>query len=287
MDDIHRIDLDAVGYLAPALDLLTDVCQQAGVPFFVVGAAARDLLLEHVYGVRPFRATGDVDIAVAVQHWDEYESLIERLVDDHGFKRSRVAHRVERPGLVVDVVPFGPIAGETDEVAWPKGDRTMSVLGYSEAFGAAVQIQIGDGSPVRVASLPGLVILKLVAWSEDPHRRKQDPIDVGAVMMNYSDVADDLLFTEHADLLEDPSFDVSVAGARILGRDVAPLLRNDELKTLVLNLLRANTADDYESPFVQGMGQGPGQGDYRDFSFRLRCLRALRAGVEESLADIA
>lgn len=105
--DSFDIDHDHVGHLSSALALLGEVCREEGAPFFVVGAAARDLLLEHLYDVRPFRSTGDVDIAVAVESWEAYGGLIERLVRDHGFRRAEVKHRVERPGLVVDVVPFG------------------------------------------------------------------------------------------------------------------------------------------------------------------------------------
>ena len=162
------VEPGAVGYLAPALGTLRDACAEAAVEFFVVGAAARDLLLEHVHGVRPFRSTGDVDIAVAVEGWAEYDALVGTLVDGHDFRRTEVEHRVRRGGLAVDVVPFGGVARDDHEVEWPESDRTMSVLGYREAFDAAVGVRIGDAPPVRVASLPGVVVLKLVAWSESP-----------------------------------------------------------------------------------------------------------------------
>lgn len=274
-----RVEPEAAGYLSPALDLLREACGEAGIEFFVVGAAARDLLLEHVYGVHPFRSTGDVDIAVAVDGWPEYDELIERLVVDYEFSRTQVGHRVKRPGLVVDVVPFGEIASDDREVEWPTTEWTMSVLGYPEAFESAVGIQIGDAAPIRVASLPGIVVLKMVAWSEASHRRRQDPIDICAIMMSYDKVADETLYTEHDDLLDGLN-DMRVAYARILGRDVAALLVEPALRSLVTGLLQSNTEDDYESLFVQAMGREC----HPDFAYRLRCLRALREGVEERLA---
>ena len=273
---MFRVEPDAVGYLAPALALLREACAEASVEFFVVGAAARDLLLEHVHGVTPFRSTGDVDIAVAVDGWGPYDALLKTLLDTYGFARTGVAHRVTRGALVVDVVPFGDIAGDDREVEWPTTDRTMSVLGYHEAFEAAVGIQIGDAPPVRVASLPGVVVMKLVAWSEAPHRRRNDPIDVCMILTGYGEVAGDRLFDEHDDLL-DGLEDMRLAYARILGREVGALLTEPDLRGLVLDLLTANTEDDYESPFVQAMGTEC----HPDFAYRLSCFRAFRQGVEE------
>lgn len=281
MGEVFRVEPDAVGTLSPALSLVREACAEAAVEFFVVGAAARDLLLEHVHGVQPFRSTGDVDIAVAVEGWAGYDRLIGTLVDGHGFHRTRVEHRVTRGALVVDVVPFGDIANDRREVEWPTTDRTMSVLGYPEAFDAAVGIQIGDAPPVRVASLPGVVLLKLVAWGEAPHRRRNDPIDICMIMMDYGEVAGNALFDEHDDLLDDLN-DMRVAYAQILGREVADLLTDADLRARILDLLRANTEDDYESPFVQAMGTEC----HPDFAYRLTCFRALRQGVEDRTESV-
>ena len=56
-----------------------------GVEPLLVGAAARDLLLVHVYGQRVRRATKDVDFAVALASWEAFEQLQAQLVREHGF----------------------------------------------------------------------------------------------------------------------------------------------------------------------------------------------------------
>jgi predicted nucleotidyltransferase len=55
-----------------------------GVEPLLVGAAARDLLLVHVYGQRVRRATKDVDFAVALASWEAFEQLQAQLVREHG-----------------------------------------------------------------------------------------------------------------------------------------------------------------------------------------------------------
>ena len=163
MTQTFRLDPDALGPLWPALDIIRSACTEAGVSYLIIGAAARDLLLEHVYGAPPLRATRDVDAAVSVQSWDEYETVIEQLVRAYGFERTREPHRIRRADLLLDVVPFGDIADAAGRIEWPGSTTAMSVLGFEDAHAAAVGIAVGDGPPIPVASLAGIGVLKLVA----------------------------------------------------------------------------------------------------------------------------
>jgi predicted nucleotidyltransferase len=69
--------LDLSGKIDPELVKVLDaVCQVAKhfqIPFFLVGATARDLMLQP-FGIRPSRATGDTDLAIRVQSWNDYET---------------------------------------------------------------------------------------------------------------------------------------------------------------------------------------------------------------------
>src|SRR2546425_9609763 len=67
-----------------ALDLLTvvdRVARNLGSDYFVTGAMARDILLYHVLGLETGRATRDVDIAVAVDSWREFDAIKTRLIE--------------------------------------------------------------------------------------------------------------------------------------------------------------------------------------------------------------
>jgi predicted nucleotidyltransferase len=52
----------------------------AGVDFFLVGAAARDLILRYVHNIEPQRLTEDIDFAVMVCDWETFEALRSGLV---------------------------------------------------------------------------------------------------------------------------------------------------------------------------------------------------------------
>ncbi len=46
-----------------------------GLDVFLVGATARIILLENVFGLHTGRATRDVDFAFAVENWDQYQAI--------------------------------------------------------------------------------------------------------------------------------------------------------------------------------------------------------------------
>jgi predicted nucleotidyltransferase len=65
--------------------LLEPTARSADCEYFVAGATARDLILVNVHGLRPGRATRDVDFGVAVESWAQFELLKERLIATREF----------------------------------------------------------------------------------------------------------------------------------------------------------------------------------------------------------
>ena len=60
-----RIDQEIISILSN----ITEVAKELGIPFFVVGAFARDVIFEHIHGIPTARATRDIDIGVEVGGW--------------------------------------------------------------------------------------------------------------------------------------------------------------------------------------------------------------------------
>ncbi len=100
----------------------------------------------------------------------------------------------------------------------------MNVAGFEEALASSIPIQIEEGLIVRVASIPGLMILKLVAWSDRGGETDKDAADIYRLLTAYADAGNtDRLYDNEMDLLEAVGFDMQLAGAELLGRDVAHL----------------------------------------------------------------
>ena len=98
--------------------------QNSELPYIVVGATARDLLLFHVFGIPVTRATADVDFAVAMDSWERFSELRAALLASGHFREGKMEHRVYLKALSVkdeipvDLIPFGGVA-EADVIHWP------------------------------------------------------------------------------------------------------------------------------------------------------------------------
>jgi len=209
---------------------LDPIARAADCEYFVAGATARDLVLVNVHGLRPGRATRDIDFGIAVESWDQFARLKESLVATGGFESNRrMLHRLvysnQAAGfsLPIDLIPFRGVASANSTIEWPPSqDIVMNVAGFEEALASSVSIEIDENLRVRVASLPGLTLLKLVAWSDRGRETNKDAADLYRLITAYADAGNtDRLYDHEIDLLEAAGFDMELAGAELLGRDVA------------------------------------------------------------------
>lgn len=275
-----------------ALRAVDAAARATGADWFVAGATARDWLLQGLYGIETLRATKDVDFGIAVRDWDAFHRVRESISAGGEFAPdARAAHRLNHRlvgGFHIDLVPFGPLAGADGEIAWPPDQSiVMNVTGFDEAFDAAVLVAIEEGFAVRVASLPGLMLMKLFAWRDRRREAIQkDAWDLRLLLTQYERAGNtDRIFDEGVMKIED--FDADRAAARLLGRDVAGLLR-PRSRAALLALLDAELNDPDSSALVEQVahvsaagrrGQGDLDGRLREDA-RMRLSR-FRAGLDD------
>lgn len=202
------------------------------VDWLLIGAMARDLLLHYSYGIRIFRATEDVDLALAVRDWEQYEAIRRRLLESGLFSMHAKPHRLKfRNEIRLDIVPFGSVEGSDRTIAWaPDGETRMTALGFIEASEHAQEIRLPRNIIVAVPNLAMLILLKIIAWSDRKHQRPGvDAADALLLLSSYLDCGNqERLFKDHADLVDDPIFDYELAGAIMAGRDLRSMLTSPQ-----------------------------------------------------------
>lgn len=73
--------------MVSAFGWIHQITSSIGIPFFVVGATARDILLDISQGIGSKRATIDIDIAVFVENWDQFERIKDELIRTTEFSK--------------------------------------------------------------------------------------------------------------------------------------------------------------------------------------------------------
>jgi predicted nucleotidyltransferase len=207
-----------------------------GIDYMLVGATARDVLLTNVFGIPPTRATRDVDFAVAVKDWNQFNELRAMLLGSGRFKEGRQLQRLFYTGdegqheEMLDMVPFGEIAAGTGEVAWPPDMKViMNVVGYDDVLIAAETVHFSNELTGKVVSLAGLAVLKLLAWSDRGRDDARDVIDLQHLMTNYTRAGNIDRVYEEESVIENADYDPDLAGIILLGFDIARLASRETL----------------------------------------------------------
>ena len=268
------LDFSSIEDLKPLARLVSRI--KAACPdskFVIAGAQARDLLLKHAYGIETFRRTSDVDFAFRVASWEEFHHLREALLATGDFTEfPRKLHKLFFRGVLeLDIVPFGGIEKPDRTIEWPPdNDFIMSTFGFREIFDSIVDVRLPEDQLAKVVSLAALALLKLEAWRDRRYREPgKDAHDLKLIMSNYLVAGNDHRIYGQFDDLLTGDFDYRVAGAYVLGADIAGFL-DGQGKRRVNELLDREANPNGKLDLVTDMNFEPQDG--------LRLVSAVRDG---------
>lgn len=220
---------------------LHQITEQLEISYAIVGATARDILMTHVFGIRQRRATQDVDFAVALDSWSQFDALKRDFIASGEFEAlTNEAHRLFykpsafRHAFPIDLIPFGGLEQSNKSIAWPPDmSIVMTVAGYEEASASSLQVQVTDDLVINIVSLPALAALKLIAWNDRSLRDPKDAEDLYFLLRHYHEAGNsDRLYNDESHLLEQCRFDLELAGAALLGKDAKTVLTDETCDVL-------------------------------------------------------
>ncbi|ECG3781102.1 hypothetical protein EXA83_17970 [Salmonella enterica subsp. enterica serovar Breukelen] len=214
------------------LSRINRICIAQGIPFFIAGATAREILLHHVHARSIGRRTRDIDIAVFVDGWPMFDALKNAFLAEGAQAVRDNAHRMIAEGIELDIIPFGGVA-EGNHVAWPpEREIIMAVDGFAEVFSHTVMVKLDNGENLPFCSLPGLALLKLFAWRDRGHGNAKDATDLYKIICEYGAIEDERIYEFP---VEGESLDwIPVRmGAVLLGSDIAAISERSSLAELM------------------------------------------------------
>ena len=229
------IDLQRTGFAGDALtDYLSSlqaVCEKYHTDFIVVGAFARDLLLEQLFQAPGGPATRDVDIAIYLESWTEFDSIIKDLLSEHGMRRGRAAHEFySRQGIKSDILPYGKIEKNRQVSFVEHPDKALNMLGFSELRSFGIVAVVNEDLSFIIPPPEGIILIKAFAWNDrapDIFALKH-VYDIGLIIEGFylAFIEEIAPLPEYADVFEviGPDFHSAKYSAVVLGRRLRKML---------------------------------------------------------------
>lgn len=268
----------AIPYFKEVFEIIDEVLTRRKIPYYLIGvsAIALELLRD---GKKPSRGTKDIDFAIMISSLAEFENVVSDL-EKFGFNKVKAPWTLyhNKFNVAVDLLPFGEIE-ENFTINFNERFTDLHVLGFKEVLEEAKSIMIED-KIAQIPSLQGMVILKLVAWSDRPEERGNDLPDILRIIENYYLLELDEILEFHNDIFPEEEFDQLIISARVLGRKSGLILKkSDKLTDRVLKILDANTIDPSNSAIAKKWVQG------REWTieYAFAILNELRTGITEIL----
>lgn len=244
--------------LYDTLKALSKVMYDLQLDVYVVGALARDIAMEILKMPPSPRRTADLDVAIALKDWSQFELLKEQLLKNNfvkGKPKQRFYYKGEdgNNDYEIDIVPFGEL--ETDEkVAWPpEGNPEMSVKCFKDVMNIADTVVIDDTIIVKMAPLSGQFLIKFDTWIDRHMLTDKDAADMLYIMDNFylayvsfkQPVPDEVQETSER-------FDLLNGGARWIACEMREFLTNEHLQ-FYTNQLQEQIEQDENSPLIRTM----------------------------------
>ena len=237
--------------LMELLRKLTDSFNKVDREFYVIGATARDIIMQQLLNTESRRRTKDLDIAIAIPDWSTFEQVKQILIADGFEKSTDMQQRFFYGEYELDIVPYGVVAKEDDNIYWPPEEVVaMSVKGFDEVLSEAITVSIDDEFKVKIASLHGLFLLKFNAWLDRNAKTSKDAEDMSFILSNY--FMANLDREIHQEVYDWENFDEYIVGGYWLAHDLVALLDVNQLN-YYKEVIEGELAKEEESRLVNQM----------------------------------
>ena len=213
------------------LQALHNCVSGMGLNLYVVGATARDMTMKLLDETASKRKTKDLDVAIALSDWSQFNNLSE-VLQANNFHKGKAKQKFYYKGehhendYEVDIVPFGEIAYD-EIIAWPpEGTPEMSVKCFADVMENAIPISINNEFTVHIAPLAGQFFIKLDSWMDRHDRDHKDAEDMFFILDKFylTSIMDDQIPPDDVDDEE-----VLISGAQWIASIMRSILSTDHL----------------------------------------------------------
>ena len=248
--------------LYETLKALSDCTSSIGLKLYVVGATARDIMMKLLDEYPSRRKTRDLDVAIALSDWSQFDNLSEILQKNH-FRKAPANQKFYYEGedhdndYEVDIVPFGDIAGENETLVWPpEYELEMSVKCFTDVMDHSIAVSINNSFDVNIATLAGQFFIKLDSYMDRHTKNHKDADDMFFILEKYyvskvldsDEIPDDVILEEDNEIIR---------GAQWLASEIKHILSDEHLadySDMIKTELDKKTESDLIKDFIKLYG---------------------------------
>lgn len=280
--NIYNLPINKIpGHVQEIIMAIQEIAAPDTYDFLLIGATARDLIMDGKYDIKPSRGTLDVDFAIYVPHWEGFSLIMKKLVNSGRFTGTSIQHRLcYMETTDVDILPFGAIQNTEGEYTWPPDFMDgMNVAGFIEVNNHGILIESKpDNLRFRVAPIHGICIMKLFAWKDRKYKTNKDAKDLWFILANYLELKMNIMYDQYEDLAIAEDFDIIISAARMLGRDMKEILiENPLVHAKICEIINQELLDEDNSLLVRTMAAGEICGYNRAY----KALQSMLAGIND------
>lgn len=217
------------GDLKEVFDALEEAFNAIGIDYYLIGAIARDIWYSG--SNKTFRQTKDVDFAVLVGSKLEYEAVKHYLKENKNFQDTKGNSFVmlTPQGIQIDILPFGSIEIDDRVDVEGGGLTSIKVNGFMEVYLSGTEkIETETGHQFKVATLPSIILLKLIAFDDRPEKRTKDARDIANILAHFFDLQAELIYHEHHYIFGNDEQTLEEISAVVIGRELKKICSTNQ-----------------------------------------------------------
>lgn len=229
--------------ISEILSEVITVCSKFEIDFYLVGAIARDIQLSSNEDLLSTRRTKDIDLAITISDQGQYNEVKTSLIATGLFEghKSEPIKLIYKKGIEVDLLPFGAIEQSDRNVHLTDPTFVLNMPGFTEIYPFVQDFNMENGQIIKVCTVEGIILLKLIANDDRPERSK-DIKDIDHLIECYFGLNAEDIYTSYNNLLElydtnDNDY-IQLVCAQVIGIKIAKILfQSPELAKRIKKIL--------------------------------------------------
>lgn len=252
-----------------------------GIDFYLLETTEQNLLAAAVNEFASYSTKQRVDFSFFLNDKNTYADLKDYLITVEEFTACKDNFFILKwkDVIQIDLVPFGEFKIKPTKAIIALTSLDTFVFNDFCTSEDTTATKLVDKKRFKSCTLPGIVLLKLIAFQEHPEIRRDIIKDINKIIKHFFDMYAHEIYKKHNDLFGNYDINLQWIAGRIIGRDMRKTIdSNENLFLRVKKILQKNTSNPTSSDIAKIMA------DFSENTIEdnLKILKQIKIGYLEN-----